>query len=81
MVMADKPRGLTPAERDAIDEAFWRSVEAGPDYEVTCARCGKVLLASDAVPEEGDEWECLPCWERCEAVENRTFPVEMHRCA
>lgn len=33
----------------------------GPDYEVTCARCGHTLMASKATPEEGDEWECLPC--------------------
>ena len=31
------------------------------DYEVTCARCGKVGMASEFEPEEGDEWECRPC--------------------
>lgn len=40
-----------------------------PDYEVTCARCGKVGMASKFMIEEGDEWECPPCWERCEAKE------------
>lgn len=38
-------------------------------YEVTCARCGKVGMCTDFVLEEGDEWECPPCWERCEAAE------------
>ena len=40
-----------------------------PDYDVTCARCGKVLSCLDAYIEEGDEWECPECWERCEAAE------------
>jgi hypothetical protein len=39
------------------------------DYEVKCARCGVSLHASEAYVEEGDEWECEPCWERCEAKE------------
>lgn len=39
------------------------------EYEVTCARCGKVLSCRDAYVEEGDEWECPECWERCEAAE------------
>lgn len=38
-------------------------------YDVTCARCGKVLSCNDAIPEEGDEWECGPCWDRCNAEE------------
>ena len=38
-------------------------------YDVTCARCGKVLSCLDAYVEEGDEWECPECWERCEAQE------------
>ena len=37
------------------------------DFCVTCARCGVTLLASKAYIEEGDEWECEPCWEVCEA--------------
>jgi hypothetical protein len=40
-------------------------------YDVTCARCGKVLSCTEAVAEEGDEWECVPCWERCNAEEKR----------
>lgn len=38
-------------------------------YLVTCARCGLVLMCDFAVVEEGDEWECLPCWERLEQLE------------
>lgn len=38
-------------------------------YDVTCARCGKVLPCDEACIEEGDEWECHECWERCEAQE------------
>lgn len=38
-------------------------------YEVTCARCGKVGSCLEFVAEEGDEWECPTCWERCNAQE------------
>ena len=41
----------------------------GEGETVTCARCGKEVAVADAEPEEGGEWECLPCWERCEAQE------------
>jgi hypothetical protein len=44
------------------------------DYEVCCARCGLRLMASEALVEEGDEWECLPCWERCNAQERGEKP-------
>ena len=47
---------------DGLEEDF-------EPYEVTCARCGKVLPCTEAIVEEGDEWECPPCWERCEAKE------------
>jgi hypothetical protein len=40
-----------------------------PDWEITCARCGKVGMRSEFMIEEGNEWECPPCWERCEAAE------------
>lgn len=33
-------------------------------YDVECARCGITLSCEDAMIEEGDEWECFPCWER-----------------
>jgi lysyl-tRNA synthetase class I len=45
-------------------------------YDVTCARCGKVLSCTEAVVEEGDEWECVPCWERCEAKEKAAMKGE-----
>jgi hypothetical protein len=34
------------------------------DYMVKCARCGKEGRASTFEMEEGDEWECGPCWNR-----------------
>jgi hypothetical protein len=49
----------------------------GPDdyapYEVHCARCGKAGLCTDYHVEEGDEWECPECFERCEAQERAQF--------
>lgn len=42
---------------------------ACPDYEVTCARCGKKLMASAARVEEGDEWECPPCNDLYDAID------------
>jgi hypothetical protein len=36
------------------------------DWEVTCARCGKIGMASQYMVEEGDEWECPDCYDRCE---------------
>ena len=47
---------------------FEDDLEAIP-YDVTCDRCGLVLSCENAVAEEGDEWECFPCWERCNAKE------------
>jgi len=38
-------------------------------YVVVCARCGAVGNSEEFVIEEGDEWECPPCWERCNAAE------------
>jgi hypothetical protein len=40
-----------------------------PNFEVTCAGCGKVGGARDYMLEEGDRWECPPCWEKFEAQE------------
>lgn len=36
--------------------------------EVICARCGKKGWTNEFI-EEGDEWECPPCNERCTAEE------------
>lgn len=38
-------------------------------YKVNCARCGKEGMCTEFMVEEGDEWECPECWERCEAAE------------
>lgn len=40
-------------------------------YPVTCARCGKVGTSATFELEEGDEWECRPCWE-CEEARSRS---------
>lgn len=63
-------------ERDERDRRE-RALNLWPDdglpycdpYDVTCARCGQVLPCDKAMIEEGDEWECEPCWERCESEE------------
>lgn len=39
------------------------------DYEVECARCGKEGTTATFMLEEGDEWECPDCYDRCEAQE------------
>lgn len=43
--------------------------EAFEPYEVTCDRCGAVGLCTEFIPEEGDEWECPVCNERCNDAE------------
>jgi hypothetical protein len=45
----------------------------------TCARCGKQDRAHRMAIEEGDEWECPTCWERCEAQE-RAERALCHNC-
>ena len=39
------------------------------EWAVVCARCGDVGTTATYMLEEGDEWECPTCWERCEATE------------
>lgn len=51
-------------------------VEQCPPYEVTCARCGKIGDCYSFVIEEGDEWECVPCWERCNKAERESIGVK-----
>ena len=43
----------------------WLNTVPYIDYAVTCDRCGIQLMAHEAIAEEGDEWECAECWERC----------------
>lgn len=43
-----------------------------PALQVTCARCGIHGTSDTFMVEEGDEWECPSCWERCEAKERTT---------
>lgn len=65
---------MTPEEADL-------EFMQGPDYEVTCARCGRIGLASVFLIEEGDEWECPPCWERCEREEREDAFAERYNAA
>lgn len=58
------------------DEIFGDLIIKFEPYDVTCARCGKVLSCVDAIAEEGDEWECAACWERCNAEERLQFTDE-----
>lgn len=43
----------------------------GEGETVECARCGKWLNFDGAIPEEGGEWECSACWERCNEQERK----------
>lgn len=54
---------------EVINENDFANLGQVIDYEVTCARCGKIGLSSQFIVEEGDEWECPACWDRCEAQE------------
>lgn len=36
--------------------------------QVKCARCGLDGTSETFIVEEGDEWECPSCWERCVAA-------------
>lgn len=52
---------------DDVKEMLWDL--RGENETVECARCGKKITFDEAVPEEAGEWECRPCWERCNAEE------------
>ena len=52
----------------------WDDLPPCDPYEVECARCGKVGTSAEFMVEEGDEWECPECWERCEAQERARTP-------
>jgi NAD-dependent SIR2 family protein deacetylase len=61
---------------DDVKEMIWGL--RGEGETVECARCGKQTPFEEAVPEEGDEWECFPCWERCNEQERRELhAIEM----
>lgn len=55
------PRG----DMETVVTVTWHGDDR-PD-PVTCARCGKAGTTAEFMIEEGDEWECPECWERCEA--------------
>lgn len=50
-----------------LDAALKELDEASPMR--ACDRCGKEDRQHRMMIEEGDEWECVPCWERCNAKE------------
>ena len=54
---------LAACERELDEASPWRQ----------CARCGGKVRMHNLVAEEGDEWECFPCWERCNAQEQATL--------
>src|SRR5690606_5493803 len=76
---APTPSGRRTAAMDEVKATL--ADLRGEGETVTCARCGKEVAVADAEPEEGGEWECLPCWERCEAQERQddtdTLPVHL----
>lgn len=47
----------------------WIPMEHSEPYHVYCARCGKRGKSDEWILEEGDEWECPSCNERCNAAE------------
>jgi hypothetical protein len=51
------------------DDAIDAHLADAPVYPVSCARCGKILPCTEAMLEEGDEWECPACWDRCNEQE------------
>lgn len=52
-----------------VKELLWDL--RGEGATVECARCGKQVPFAEAEPEEGGEWECLPCNKRCNEQEQR----------
>lgn len=60
--------GTKEQSRALTDE--W-GITDGPhiDWCVECWGCGKLVKASEAIIEEGDRWECEPCWEKLESKE------------
>lgn len=50
-----------------MKELIWAIRGEGDTVE--CARCGKRVTFNEAEPEEGGEWECVPCNIRCSDLE------------
>lgn len=59
-----------------LDDALKELDEASPLRR--CDRCGKEDRLHRMVFEEGDEVECMPCWERCNA-EDRASQEAMYQ--
>jgi hypothetical protein len=43
--------------------------DADPDWMIQCDCCQEIFTVDMLVAEEGDRWECFPCWERLNAQE------------
>lgn len=43
-----------------------------------CDRCLKMFCEDELIPQEGDEWECPPCFTRCDAQERAGTTGEGH---
>jgi hypothetical protein len=69
-----RDRETLPMTTGAIDDLKARLAEAlielnGVSPIETCARCGEQDRRHRMMIEEGDEWECVKCWERCNALD------------
>jgi hypothetical protein len=73
IVPGDRPGGTDQGVPDGSTQEEGEVEDLGPyePYNVQCARCGIELSCTQAVAEEGDEWECFPCWERLNEKELR----------
>ena len=61
---------LNEARVVELEDAFAVS-EDDLTATVQCARCGATVLGwGEAVAVEGDEWECFPCFDRCNAEDD-----------
>lgn len=77
--VALRSTGLLPVEDQGAAAPPARvpdETEGCEPLQVECARCGKPGTSETFMVEEGDEWECPECWERCEAEQryNAMFP-------
>ena len=68
-LLDDPARVAGPGELESDEPATDTGWEP---LTVICARCGIEGTSETFMLEEGDEWECPACWERCEAVEVAT---------
>jgi DNA-directed RNA polymerase subunit RPC12/RpoP len=63
----------TPGWSALVKAALRPTDSASVQMQVKCARCGLAGTSEAFIIEEGDEWECPACWERCEAQERAAY--------